>query len=143
MTTITASTNVGIDLNPRCVSYARAKYKGGFLVCDACKLALRERYFSQILIFGVLHHLADGDVEAVLSEALRVLAPGGRIFAIEDIPTASKFNMLGRLVHHLDVGKHIRSVDEYRRLYAGFARVEEEEVFRSGVCDYYAAVLAP
>lgn len=132
---------VGADLNLRYIDYARRKRRGVFFVSDARRLGLPSGHFDQALIFGLLHHLSDSDALATLSEARRVVVPGGRILAIEDIPTVSKFNLFGRLVHRLDIGKHIRSVKEYRRLYSGVARIEREEIFRSGVCDYYAAVL--
>lgn len=132
---------VGADLNRRYVEYARKTHKGTFVVGDARKLELPEQRFDQVLIFGLLHHLPDADVRAVLAEARRVLVPGGRILAIEDIPAVSKLNLIGHLIHNVENGEHIRPPDEYRRLYQEAARIEKEEVLRSGICDYYAAVL--
>ncbi len=132
---------VGVDVNARFVAYARKKQRGEFLVGDARELGLADGRFDQVLIFGVFHHLPDEGARSALGEALRVLTKGGRILAMEDIPTASKLNLLGRLVHRFDQGAFIRSVETYRRLYSSLARIENEETFRSGVCDYYAAVL--
>ena len=132
---------VGADSNPRYVEYAQKKVKGTFVLGDARKLDLPDTRFDQVLIFGLLHHLPDEDVRAVLSEARRMLAPGGRILAIEDIPALSRLNLLGHLIHSVENGEHIRPVDQYRRLYEEQARIEREEVLQSGICDYYAAVL--
>ena len=33
--------------------------------------------------------------------------------------------------------------ERYKKLYGGTMRVTREEILRSGICDYYAAVLAP
>lgn len=134
---------VGVDLNLTYIDYARRTRKGAFMVGDACKLGLADDQFDQILVFGLLHHLPDEEVRAVLSEACRVLVAGGRILAIEDIPTMSWLNWIGRLIHRLELGKYIRPVGDYRRFYSAIARIESEEIFRSGVCDYYAAVLVP
>jgi len=132
----------GVDLNPRYIEHARRTRKGTFLVGDARKVDLPAGRFDQVLIFGLLHHLADADATAVLSEATRLLAPGGRILAIEDIPAISKLNLIGHLIHSVENGEHIRPPEEYRRLYAaGGRRVEREEVLQSGICDYYAALL--
>jgi SAM-dependent methyltransferase len=132
---------VGVDLNARYIDHARRTRRGAFLVGDARRVELPDGRFDQVLIFGLLHHLPDEDVRAVLKECRRLLAPGGRILAIEDIPAISRLNLIGHLIHHVENGEHIRPADEYRRLYGEAARVEREEVLQSGICDYYAAVL--
>lgn len=132
---------VGVDLNARYIDHARRTRKGAFLVGDAKKVDLPDGRFDQVLIFGLLHHLPDDDVRAVLKECRRLLAPGGRILAIEDIPAISRLNLIGHLIHQVENGEHIRPVEEYRRLYGEAARLEREEVLQSGICDYYAAVL--
>ena len=132
---------VGADLNARYIEYANHKKPGTFLVTDARKVDLPDRRFDQVLIFGLLHHLPDDDVRAVLSEARRLLVPGGRILAVEDIPAISRLNLIGHLIHNVENGEHIRPPAEYRKLYEEAARIETEEVLQSGICDYYAAVL--
>jgi ubiquinone/menaquinone biosynthesis C-methylase UbiE len=132
---------VGADLNARYIEYANRKKPGRFVVTDARKVDLPDRRFDQVLIFGLLHHLPDDDVRAVLAEARRLLVPGGRILAVEDIPAISRLNLIGHLIHNVENGEHIRPPAEYRKLYEQAARIETEEVLQSGICDYYAAVL--
>jgi SAM-dependent methyltransferase len=133
---------VGVDLNARYIDHARRHRPGAFVVGDARRLDLPDGRFDQALIFGLLHHLPDADVRAVLGECRRVLAPGGRVLAIEDIPAVSRLNLVGRLVHRIENGEHIRPPGDYKRLYAAAGRVEKDEVLKSGICDYYAARLA-
>ncbi|HJS59565.1 MAG TPA: class I SAM-dependent methyltransferase [Vicinamibacteria bacterium] len=132
---------VGLDLNRRYIDHARRHRKGTFVVGDARSVELPDARFDQILIFGLLHHLSDADVRAVLRECRRLLAPGGHALVIEDIPTLSRLNLIGRLIHNVENGEHIRAPEEYRRLYAEALGIEREEILRSGICDYYAAVL--
>ena len=132
---------VGVDLNARYIDHARRTRKGTFVVGDARKVDLPDGRFDQILIFGLLHHLPDGDVRAVLAECRRLLVPGGRVLAIEDIPALSKLNLIGHMIHQVENGEHIRPAEQYRRLYAEAMRIEREEILQSGICDYYAAVL--
>jgi len=131
---------VGADTNPRYIEHARRTRRGAFIVGDARKLELPDARFDQVLIFGLLHHLPDEDVRAVLGEARRLLVAGGRLLAIEDIPAVSRLNLIGHLIHSVENGEHIRPPEGYRRLYSEFGRIEKEEVLRSGICDYYAAV---
>lgn len=132
---------VGADLNARYIDYARKHCRGTFVMGDARRLELPDRRFDQLLIFGLLHHLPDDDVRSVLSEARRLLVHGGHVLAIEDIPTVSRLNLIGQLIHSAENGEHIRPVEEYRRLYSEAARIERDEVLRSGICDYYSALL--
>ena len=132
---------VGADLNARYIDHARRHRPGTFLVSDARRVDLPDARFDQVLIFGLLHHLPDDDVRAVLSEARRLLVPGGRILAIEDIPAISRLNLVGHLIHNIENGEHIRPAEEYRKLYGEKATIEREDVLQSGICDYYAAVL--
>ena len=132
---------VGVDLNARYIDHARRTRKGAFLVGDARRVELPDHRFDQILVFGLLHHLPDEDVRAVMAECRRLLVPGGHLLAIEDVPTLSRLNLVGHLIHRVENGEFIRPVEGYRRLYAEAARVERELVLQSGICDYYAAVL--
>jgi SAM-dependent methyltransferase len=132
---------VGVDMNARYIDHARHTRKGAFVVGDARRVDLPDRRFDQILVFGLLHHLPDEDVRAVLAECRRLLVPGGRLLAIEDIPSVSRLNLIGHLIHRVENGEHIRPVEDYRRLYAAAGRLERELVLQSGICDYYAAVL--
>jgi len=132
---------VGADLNTGYIEWAKKHRKGTFLACDARTVPLPDQRFDQALIFGLLHHLPDDVTRDVLREARRLLVPGGRVLVIEDIPAVSKLNLIGHLIHHIENGEHIRPQADYRRLFDEFFRVENEEILRSGICDYYKAVL--
>ena len=132
---------VGIDMNARYIDHARKTRQGAFIVGDARNVELPDARFDQILIFGLLHHLPDDDVRAVLAECRRLLGKDGRILVIEDIPAISRLNLIGHLIHQVENGEHIRAVAEYQRLYSEVAVIESGEVLQSGICDYYAAVL--
>jgi ubiquinone/menaquinone biosynthesis C-methylase UbiE len=60
---------------------ARARHLDvGFVASDALHLAVGNRTVRTVLLFNVLHHFFFHGLERVLSEAARVLAPGGRVF---------------------------------------------------------------
>lgn len=131
----------GIDLNPKYIAYAKKHYRGAFEQQDARALGFAEGSFDDVLVYGLLHHLEDSDVTSVAKGLKRVLRPGGRALVIEDIPTESSLNLVGHLLHWAENGHYIRPAEEYRRLLAPHFRVQDEKLFRSGVCDYYMASL--
>jgi ubiquinone/menaquinone biosynthesis C-methylase UbiE len=131
----------GADLNARYIEWAKQHRKGNFLACDARSVPLPDQRFDQVLIFGLLHHLSDDVTREVLRETRRLLVPGGRALVIEDIPAVSKLNLIGHLIHHIENGEYIRPQADYRRLFEESFTIENEEILRSGICDYYKAVL--
>lgn len=131
----------GVDLNPKYIHYAKGHYRGEFEVQDARELNFPERHFDDVLVYGLLHHLDDEGVTAVAEGVKRVLRPGGRALVIEDVPTESKLNIVGHILHWAENGHFIRPAEKYRMLLAPHFRLEEERLFRSGVCDYYMARL--
>ena len=132
---------VGVDLNERYIRYAQRHYRGTFRVMDARKLEFGDQTFDDVLVYGLLHHLNDTDARAVLEGIARVLKPTGRALIIEDIPTESRLNLIGHLLHRIENGHFIRAAHEYRRLLEGHFHQHGEQFFRSGFCDYYMVSL--
>jgi ubiquinone/menaquinone biosynthesis C-methylase UbiE len=137
-----AQSYTGIDLNPRYIEYAKAHFRGEFFVQDATKLSFDDGRFDEALVYGLLHHLDDSSLTEVARSIRRVVRSGGTVLVIEDIPTESRLNLVGHLLHWIENGHYIRPAEEYRRLLAPHFRIVEERVFRSGVCDYYMARLS-
>src|SRR5688572_26748380 len=71
----------GVDYSPGKVGFARRAACANVLVADALRLPFRDGEFDAVLIRDLLHHLPGG--EGALSEAFRVLRPGGRLTLIE------------------------------------------------------------
>jgi SAM-dependent methyltransferase len=72
---------VGADLSLGAVRVAQARHGGCWLQADAMRLPLGDASFDVVAFSSVLHHIPDR--RAALREALRVLRPGGRVFAFD------------------------------------------------------------
>ena len=136
-----ADVYVGVDINHRYIEYAQRRYKGTFHVMDARHIEFSDDSFDGVLVYGLLHHLNDDDAREVLKGVARVLKPSGRALIIEDIPSESRLNVVGHLLHRIENGHFIRSAEEYRTLLDAHLMKQSEQFFRSGFCDYYMAVL--
>ncbi len=131
---------VGVDPNPRHIAYARRARPGAFLVDDLRRLPLPAQRFDQVLACGLLEGLADGSARAVVSEARRVLVPGGRLLVFAELPASGPF---GR-VRQAALGPVSRGPDGLRRLLAEAGRVEHFAALSSGSTGFVAAhVRAP
>jgi SAM-dependent methyltransferase len=132
---------VGVDLSSAYVRFAGRHRGGHFLVCDGTLLALESQRFDAALVLGVLHHLPDAVVHAVLGELHRVLRPGATALVMEDIPPPGAGNLPGHLMHWLDRGGYIRTEADYRAFFDAGFETTRTETMRSGICDYGVYVL--
>ncbi len=72
----------GVDLFPKKLSFASREIPGArFTTASADRLPFADASFRTLLIRDLLHHVEDPG--AVLEEAMRVLAPGGRFWLLE------------------------------------------------------------
>ena len=83
---------VGFDVSRKCVREAARRYRAGtfrarasFLVADGSAFPFRDAAVDVVLVYGVLHHLADPG--ATCREIGRVLQPNGVYFGQENNDT--------------------------------------------------------
>lgn len=73
---------VGLDLSFEAVRVATRHESGGqWLQADALRLPLRSETADAVAFSSVLHHVPD--IDAALTEARRVVEPGGLVFAFD------------------------------------------------------------
>jgi len=73
---------VGIDLSFEALALARRKFtSAAWGQADACRLPFPSSSFEAVAFSSVLHHIPD--FGPALSEALRILTPGGWVFAFD------------------------------------------------------------
>ncbi|HVT44098.1 MAG TPA: class I SAM-dependent methyltransferase [Thermoanaerobaculia bacterium] len=78
-----AAPYVGIDLSIRALSVARRRLgpAAPLLLADACRMPFAPESFDLVAFSSVLHHI--GDFRVPLVEAMRILKPGGHVFAFD------------------------------------------------------------
>jgi len=128
----------GIDISPAYIAYAQGHHQATFSVMDATRLQFPDASFEFVLVMAILHHLPDHEALQALTEAARVLVPGGMLLVMEDARIPQLENRLVRLVQRYDKGEYMRSPDEYRRLMGEMFDARWETTFRNGGCVYYA-----
>lgn len=76
---------LGIDISPRSVRAAQARAtREMYQVGDIASLAVADESFDIAVFSGVLHHFPDERFRRkILSEAYRILKPGGKVFGFD------------------------------------------------------------
>ena len=86
---------LGLDLNPAMLAYARAKLERAGLAHAQVRqgnlydLPLADRSADAVVMHQVLHFLSDP--QRAVREAVRVLAPGGRLLIVDFAPHELEF----------------------------------------------------
>lgn len=133
----------GLDISKKYIDYARMKHKLRYFCSDAMQSGFDNDYFDKILTIGFLHHLDDASVHAVLKEMKRILKPDGILLLIEDAPTSSSWNIVGKLLQQYDIGSNIRSCSQYRTMLDNEFVTTRYYHVQSGFWDYSVFVLSP
>lgn len=69
-----------------------------FMVCSIDKLKFEDESFDFVIGSGILHHLPKKGVIKSLSEAYRVLKPGGKALFIEPVENSKTFDFIQNLI---------------------------------------------
>lgn len=93
--------------------------RAAVILGDTRRLPLPERFADLVVMLDIVEHLTPSELDATLHEALRVLRPGGRIFA-HTLPTRTIYNVTYRVQRLLVPGR--------RRRWPADPRVENERV---------------
>jgi ubiquinone/menaquinone biosynthesis C-methylase UbiE len=109
----------GVDINQKYLDYAQAHHGPHFQNLDAKKLSQLNRQFDCLISIGLFHHLSDNDCQQVLDQAQSVLKENGQYFILDAIP-AGPGNPIGSFLRNQDAGNHIRSMDEWSRIFGEF-----------------------
>jgi SAM-dependent methyltransferase len=123
---------VGIDINERYLQAARARFRGHFLHADLTSADLSSLgTFDMILANSFLHHVTDADVERILAQLLRLLAPDGTIHILDLVLPDRR--SLAWVMARLDRGGYARPVERWRALFgAAFEPILFEPYFLGG-----------
>lgn len=105
----------GFDVSEEYIAAARSRYGGrGSFSVQAVTLDVADRLgqFDAVIAVGVLHHLTDGEADALFKVAHRVLQRGGRVITLDGVYVRGQ-NPIARLLLKLDRGQHVRSTEQY------------------------------
>jgi SAM-dependent methyltransferase len=134
-----AATYIGLDLDPAKLLRLRASHPGTpCALGDATRLPIRSGSCAAVLLKAVVHHLDAGQLEALLREARRVLAPGGRLVVLDAVWAPGRWP--GRLLWAADRGSYPRRPQELAGAVARHFQLAERQSF--AILHRYALLVA-
>jgi SAM-dependent methyltransferase len=118
-------TYISIDPDPRLVTFTDGDEPMLKLVGDASRLALRDDSVDIVLMKNVSHHLDDEKWPGALSEAERVLKPGGCFMFLDAVWEPRR--LISRLGWSLDAGRFPRASPSIESAIAAHFDIEKLE----------------
>ncbi len=123
----------GIDVSEERIAAAQADYPGySFIAAEIADKRIDEKLQEVGFVFchGVLHHIDDAAVRALIERIRRSAIKPATFVAIEPILPNAWTNPPGYLIAKLDDGKWIRLSKDYRPFFSGCdLRVEKYSFF--------------
>jgi ubiquinone/menaquinone biosynthesis C-methylase UbiE len=112
---------IGIDISGKMIRKANEFIQGKinirFYEASAEELPLENNYFDDIICTFSFHHY--GHPEKALTEALRVLKPGGKIFILDVTPDDPFIKIIEKLIQHRQK-EHVKqySSAEFKKMFS-------------------------
>ena len=120
---------VGVDPNPKYISYCRQHRIGRFEPMSGEHLDFPDHSFSLVLCFSVGHHVRDEALLRVFGEIRRVLDADGVFLFADVIRPITQWRWAANLLEWLDEGESFRTEAEYVDLLTTHFQISQREEF--------------
>jgi 2-polyprenyl-3-methyl-5-hydroxy-6-metoxy-1,4-benzoquinol methylase len=128
----------GYDINPIYINDAKKKYKGlgNFFFKKFTNKELKKLpKFDHVLLLGILHHLNDAEVNALMLLLKKTLKKKGNIITLDSIFSKEQ-NPIAKLLIKMDRGENVRTKDGYLRLIENHFKKINSKVYHQKFIPY-------
>ncbi len=128
----------GVDLDPERIAWAKVHMGENscrkFLCGDVTGMNFPDKSFDKAVAYGILHHLSDDEAAQFFAHLKRLVR--GRVVFSD--PVYVRFHPVNNLLCRMDLGKYVRSKEEYLALYKKHLNVTAQRTFwaRNGLSCY-------
>ncbi len=132
----------GVDTDIKYIKFCKNRYKGNFsLIKNFPPYKFKGKFFEQILISAVMHHINDKNLINILKNLKRILKDNGKIMIIDHFTKKHQKNILCRFLIDLDRGNNFRDLNEAIKLSSGYFKIKKRESFKNSVYKDYVLIL--
>jgi len=137
-----ANIYVGIDQSDKIIKKLRKRTDGKYCLADARILEFDEASIDYIISVSFFHHLSDEEVGKISKTMKKILKKNGRVIIADGVYPDSKLNLPGRLIRFFDLGRHVRSSADFRKMFLNEFYVEREYNFTDKIFSYSVLVMS-
>jgi len=133
----------GVDTDIKYIKFCKNKHKGNFsLIKKSPPYNFKSKFFEQILISAVAHHINDKEFLFILKELKKILKDNGKIMIIDHFTKKHQKNILCRILIDLDRGKYFRDLNEMTNLCSKYFKIGKGALFKNSIYKDYVLILS-
>jgi ubiquinone/menaquinone biosynthesis C-methylase UbiE len=120
----------GYDIDNRLISYARRLYRNCQFTASKEQLR-KEAPFDLILANCCFHHIDSATLREELIGIKRILSENGTFMMIDILFSENDPSLFRKLFRKLELGMHVRVIDDYRRIIEQHFSIIKTDIVRS------------
>lgn len=133
----------GADTDVKYVRFCNSNHKGKFLVIkNSPPYNFKPKYFEQILISSVIHHIDNKNLSMIAKEIKRILKDNGELMIVDHFTKKNQKNLICKMLINLDRGKYFRDLDQVKDLFSKYFKVKNVKLFKNSVYDDYMIIFS-
>lgn len=126
---------IGVDFNPNHIQTAKKNYPNDiFYEGDLSKFDFQIiGKVTDVLLFGLLHHLNDENAKNLINNLLNQLEKNGKLTAIDPVYVIQKnfYDSFANFIASKDQGNYVRKENEYRKLVNSELATVETQIYKN------------
>jgi SAM-dependent methyltransferase len=120
----------GYDIDNRLISYARCLYKKGQFTASKDEVR-KGAPFDLIVANCCFHHMDDMTFHEELNEIKMILSTNGTFIVVDILFSNNDPHCLRKVFRKLELGAHVRLIDDYRRIVEQDFSIIKTDIVRS------------
>ena len=109
----------GVDLDSKYIEFCKKNRKGNFhSIKDLPPYQFKEKFFNQIFVSAVIHHIDKETLKIISKEFRRILKKDGKLVIIDHYAIKNQKNLFCKLLINIDRGHHFRNPEEVIRIFS-------------------------
>src|SRR3989344_7048300 len=122
----------GVDTDLGYIKFCRGNHKGNFHVIKKTPYNFIEKYFDQILVSAVIHHINKKTLNNILKEFKRILKDDGKLIIIDHYIKKHQKSIFCKLLINLDRGGYFRDPKEVIKIFSKEFKIKKIKSFKNG-----------
>ena len=132
----------GVDTSTKYIKFCKLNRKGNFfLIKHGLPYNFNKKFFNQILVSAVIHHIDDNKIGLIAKGLNRILKSNGRLMIVDHFTKKNQKNIFCKFLINLDRGKDFRDSDNVINLFSRYFKFKGMKSFNNGPYKDYALIL--
>lgn len=123
----------GVDTDKKYINFCKKNLKGKFFVINfSPPYNFKSKYFNQILLSAVVHHIEDDKLVEIAKELKKILKDNGALMIIDHLTKKNQPSLFCKFLISIDRGKYFREPETLIRLFKDEFKVKKLKIFKNG-----------